>query len=658
MVSKILFFAIVAGFCIKPIKSFSQVSVQDSLALVDFYDSTYGVSPWQFGQSWDLQNPVNTWSGIGSIDRVFTIRIWGGGIGGKIPSSFGNLTALQSIEFLDFGLSATLPESFENLINLKTVYFHAVFGPDALQFPAALTKVPNLESIDMEDNYFTDSLPASFGSMTKLGSLNLFQNSLSGSIPYSINNLDSLKYMDISGNRYTFKDIVPFVSDYLNLHKTYVLHYSPQLNIPIHRFNNKLAVSAGDVLNDTFNWYKDSALVATITGDSTYTPSDTGRYYVAVTNSIATDLTLYGDEFTLHFIMPDSAVIASQNISGTSPVNMSDGIFEIVNLQPAAGANQLSGDVTAAVNIDPSVSTYHSQPYVQRHYDITPAVNAANAQAIVTLYFTQQDFDNYNEYVTANNLSLPFLPSGGVDNGNVRITQFHGNFAGSSRPENYSNPNVVLIVPTVAWDNAEQWWTVTFPVTGFSGFFLSTANTTLPITLISFSAKQESNSVFLQWQTANEANAKEFVIQRDNGNGFIDVGRISANSITIANAYNFTDVTPYIGSNIYRLKMIDEDGRFTFSNSIRINFEATSKVLKVYPNPVSSILHLTVSSKKNETIFLKIVDLSGKIVLQEALTVTKGLDQFQLKIDRLSPGVYYISGRLNGRKERLSFVKQ
>lgn len=100
MKSKALLFFIVLSFFAKPTESFAQVNIQDSLALVDYYDSTYRVSPWQFGQSWDLQAPVSTWLGVGvSNNRVVSIKLWGGGHGGHIPSSFGNLTALERIEF-------------------------------------------------------------------------------------------------------------------------------------------------------------------------------------------------------------------------------------------------------------------------------------------------------------------------------------------------------------------------------------------------------------------------------------------------------------------------------------------------------------------------------------------------------------------------------
>jgi hypothetical protein len=308
----------------KPFKSFAQVNIQDSLALVDYYDSTYGISPWQFGQSWDLQQPVSTWLGIGiRNNRVASITLRGGGHGGHIPSSFGNLTALENIDYLDF-MIASLPNSFENLVNLTNVHFHAVFY--MVPFPASLAKVPNLKTIDMEDNIFTDGLPPSMGNMNKLEALNLFQNNLSGPIPNDLNSLPSLNFVDISYNKYTFKNIAPFLSDYITSGKSYSLNYAPQGNIPIHNFQNKLAVSAGGNLsNDTFKWFKDSLLVATIIGDSTYAPTEPGKYYVEVTNSIATDLILYADEIMVNYQLPTSTIATIKNITGTDPTYITNG---------------------------------------------------------------------------------------------------------------------------------------------------------------------------------------------------------------------------------------------------------------------------------------------------------------------------------------------
>jgi len=356
--------------------------------------------------------------------------------------------------------------------------------------------------------------------------------------------------------------------------------------------------------------------------------------------------------------MPASGISAIQNITGTNSENISDGIFEIARLQPTSGPNALNGNVTGSATIDPSVNTFHSQPYAQRHYDITPAVNAANAQATVTLYFTQQDFDNYNNYVTANNLNLPLLPTGGADNGNVRITQFHGTFAGSSRPENYNNQNVVLIVPNVVWDNINQWWAVTFPVTGFSGFFLNTANSALPLTLLDFKGKPNDNKIMLQWLAVNEVSTKEFIIERaSDGNLFSPIGSIAAQSTQNNNLYNFTDNKPLAGNNFYRLKMLDTDGRLSYSNIISINFENNITEIIVYPNPATNTINLKIISDKNESIVVKVTAASGKLLLECLITLNTGITISPINIQKLPKGLYYISALINHKQQKLSFVK-
>src|SRR4029079_18059966 len=85
-----------------------------------------------------------------------------------------------------------------------------------------------------------------------------------------------------------------------------------------------------------------------------------------------------------------------------------------------SGASPVSGNVTTKVTIDPAVIFYNNHYYVQRHYDIEPAVSAATATATITLFFTQQEFDNFN----AINGGAPDLPTGPGDitgKSNLRI---------------------------------------------------------------------------------------------------------------------------------------------------------------------------------------------------------------------------------------------
>jgi hypothetical protein len=94
------------------------------------------------------------------------------------------------------------------------------------------------------------------------------------------------------------------------------IDYSPQANIPIHQNGNVLSVYAGGTLsNNIYTWFKcegegtSSILISRIKGDSTFHPSENGRYRVVVSNSVATQLKLFTKLYD--YTAPAKAAIAS-----------------------------------------------------------------------------------------------------------------------------------------------------------------------------------------------------------------------------------------------------------------------------------------------------------------------------------------------------------
>jgi hypothetical protein len=493
-----------------------------------------------------------------------------------------------------------------------------------------------LARLVLSNNQLTGKLPDSLNHLTLLFDLEISNNKIDGTFPSLVNLEIADLYID--NNKFTF--------DGLENIKSYNLVYSPQAIIPLTKRENLLSVTAGGTLaNDTFHLYRNGKLTLVQVGDSVFSITNTGEYYISVSNGLAKQLILYSDSLNVGISLADSTTIFNQAISGSSQTDINDGIFKILSLTPTGGANALSGNVTATVTIDSVVSSFHGQPYVQRHYDISPASNAENAQATVTLYFTQQDFDNFNSYVTNNNLGLPLLPTGGVDNGNVRVIQLHGSFTTSPDPGNYNDSTTIFITPNVVWDNANKWWVVSFPVTGFSGFFISTANFALPLTLLQFEGKDQNNVVMLHWLTANELQTKKFVIERsDNGIVFRDIGNIIAKSIAGYNSYDFIDRNLLNVKGFYRLKMVDIDGKSSFSNIILININKTTNPdLFVYPNPVRSVSTLKFYSVLPGKYIVKITDQSGKTLkIINGISVI-GTNTVNMDMHTYAAGTYFIS---------------
>ncbi|MBS1662364.1 MAG: T9SS type A sorting domain-containing protein [Bacteroidetes bacterium] len=339
--------------------------------------------------------------------------------------------------------------------------------------------------------------------------------------------------------------------------------------------------------------------------------------------------------------LPSVTTTGSQVISGSGTTDVINGSFKLVSLTPAAGAGGLSGNVSVLETVDAAGTDYGGTPYLRRHYDITPAVNASTAKATVTLYFTQEDFDAFNNYVTAHQLSVPLMPTGGVNNGNVRLVQYHGDFTGSSKPGNYG-PDSLVVIPAVAWDADNAWWTVSFTVTGFSGFFVETGTTPLPLTLLQFTGEVEKGSVGLHWLTTNEVNTSRFVVERSGDGGvFSAIGTVAAKSGAGDNQYVFKDDRPLAGKNLYRLKMLDIDGVYSYSSVVVVGVVASGAPY-VYPNPANDLASVVFRSAAGGKYSVRVVDAVGRVVERLAGVSVVGLNKVELLVRRYGPGVYTV----------------
>ena len=88
--------------------------------------------------------------------------------------------------------------------------------------------------------------------------------------------------------------------------------YSPQATIHLNNSGNKLSVSAGGTLsNNKYTWFKNGKRFFDRIGDSTFSPTENGTYYVKVTNAVATKLTLYSD--TINYSVSDNLIAAQIN---------------------------------------------------------------------------------------------------------------------------------------------------------------------------------------------------------------------------------------------------------------------------------------------------------------------------------------------------------
>jgi hypothetical protein len=142
----------------------------------------------------------------------------------------------------------------------------------------------------------------------------------------------------------------------------------------------------------------------------------------------------------------------------------------------------------------------------------------------------------------------------------------------------------------------------------------------LPISLLSFRARNNGYSIDVDWTTATEINNMGFEVQRlmaDGVNweiiGFVE-GNYNHNGLL---KYSFNDYNPNNGVNYYRLRQIDFDGRFEFFGPVAVNFGTTETlVLKV----MKTHRHTFVQIPVNEEGQIEVFDINGRLILSQFAT--------------------------------------
>lgn len=212
------------------------------------------------------------------------------------------------------------------------------------------------------------------------------------------------------------------------------------------------------------------------------------------------------------------------------------------------------------------------------------------------------------------------------------------------------NDNAVTAWSSIAAIPNEPANTIT--VTGESTeYILGSLGTPLPVTLLSFAASHCGSNVCLLWTIENELNFSHYEIEKSNSARFFNkISTTIATNTNSRSSYAFTDVNPTTGDNFYRLKMVNSDGSFSYSNIIHINFGKQESIV-LQPNPANDFVIIKGTDGYQQ---LAVTDLSGRILLQK--NIQAPLEEINLQA--FSPGMYFIRLIKDGKTTSLKLVKQ
>lgn len=347
--------------------------------------------------------------------------------------------------------------------------------------------------------------------------------------------------------------------------------------------------------------------------------------------------------------------------SGEAASFMSGAGCRSMAIVASQGTSPVTGNVSARAWVETTVPTFHGDPFVARHYEITPAQNAANATGRVTFYFSQGEFIAFNA-APGSTLDLPVDAGDAPGKANLRIGKYSGTSSdGSGLPGSYPSIVSTIIDPAdndIVWNDTFKRWEVSFDTEGFSGFVVQTSPAPLPVRLVSFNAKPEEKAVKLDWQIADAINVSHFEIERSaDGKQFEFVGKVNFDNA--GEHYAFTDHNPQpdvYGQAYYRLKMQDLDESYAYSKIVAVRVSDGS-LAYVYPNPASDLLKISLPGRNAQKGRLKLINASGRTVLERQVNVVNGEIKLDLKQSRVPDDIYTVQLDFGGTLQHFRLVK-
>jgi hypothetical protein len=400
-------------------------------------------------------------------------------------------------------------------------------------------------------------------------------------------------------------------------------------------FNNDPAV-AGNVTLSTNNYIATNQL--TITQGVVNLNSRTltlGSAGVASTLSRAANTWLYGGTFTRQWLNATAITSTSGNYYGLFPMGEST----------ASSYSPLEINSTVSPGSNGSFSVTYT-PSPGSLINLNPVYNdgGTNIERVVGSSFSTSisgiATGTYNLNVTMTGLN----PAGALSD--IRLAVFTGGTTASVSGTH------AAATGTVANPTAKRTGILAAEIAkDFRVATTNKASTPLPVELLSFNATPNGNWVNVYWTTASEINNDYFIVQHSKNNlHFEDITQVdgAGNSTCIKN-YAAVDYDPYDDVSYYRLKQVDFNGVYHYSNIVSVNF-GPENALNVYPSASSGVFQVSFTGTKDKEHTLIIRNLLGQVFYSKVFVMDgNSFTQFIDLSGELTSGVYMVSV-LNGQQ--------
>ncbi len=216
-------------------------------------------------------------------------------------------------------------------------------------------------------------------------------------------------------------------------------------------------------------------------------------------------------------------------------------------------------------------------------------------------------------------------------------------------------PNTYYYFAKITQVDGDMIWT--------SPVWVTRSAVALPLDLTRFEGHRVNKQIDLSWTTAQEINNDHFEIQHAvDGIHYQTIGSVQSklHTTSLATDYDFSDLGPVNGINFYRLKQVDFDGKFNYSNIVAVKFDnPVISITTINPNPVVKLLNIVCNANEATAVTCNFYDSEGRLVKSIATYFTKGDNNLSADVSALPAGTYFIVlSRPNERITEAKFVKQ
>jgi len=182
--------------------------------------------------------------------------------------------------------------------------------------------------------------------------------------------------------------------------------------------------------------------------------------------------------------------------------------------------------------------------------------------------------------------------------------------------------------------------------------------TVLPLTLKYFTSWKRPDANRLTWLTTSEKNFSHFDIEKStDGVNFIRIGTKAGKGNSSSETNYMFDDNEIKPLQYYRLKYIDANGQFMYSNVLRVNRDDVNTSKVIFSNHVTSTLALRIIDMDVKDLSIKIIDNSGREIKTQKVKINPGENSFNLNTSVIPSGFYYLMLSGENYKRTFSFVK-